>query len=91
MHRPNLLKRLICLGFTLSVLLSAVPLNATADGEIQLVDEDNFTLLWTSDPQWYSFAYPEILEHQNQWVVDNKERLDIRYVIHTGDFVEFAA
>lgn len=49
--------------------------------------DDVFTLLWTSDPQWYSFKYPEIIEHQNQWVADNFEEYDMRYILHTGDFV----
>lgn len=47
-----------------------------------------FTLLWTSDPQWYSFKYPEIIEHQNEWIAENYKDRDIRYMFHTGDFVD---
>jgi len=46
-----------------------------------------FTFLWTSDPQWYSFKYPEIIDHQNKWIAENYEEYDIRYMFHTGDFV----
>ena len=49
--------------------------------------DDVFTVLWTSDPQWYSFKYQEIIAHQNEWVVENFEEQDIRYIAHTGDFV----
>ncbi len=51
-------------------------------------DDQVFTLLWTSDPQWYSFKYFDIIEQQNQWVLDNIDTYDIRYTIHTGDFVD---
>lgn len=71
----------------LAVLFSLIPLGVHAE-EIHKQEADTFTLLWTTDPQWYSFAYPEILTHQNDWVVENYERLGIEYIIHTGDFVD---
>lgn len=79
------MKKLFCI--LLSLLLALTPMCVFADG-ITKVDNENFTLLWTTDPQWYSFAYPEILTHQNDWVVDNCERLGIEYILHTGDFVD---
>ena len=56
--------------------------------DIELIEEDNYTILWTSDPQWYSFAYQEILIDQNEWVIENFDRLNVKYIIHTGDFVD---
>ncbi|MBE6763731.1 MAG: hypothetical protein E7553_05180 [Ruminococcaceae bacterium] len=53
----------------------------------QKKDDAVYTLLWTSDPQWYSFKYFDIIEQQNQWVLDNLDTYDIRYTLHTGDFV----
>ncbi|MBQ6905557.1 MAG: metallophosphoesterase [Clostridia bacterium] len=71
----------------LAIILFLIPLSVQAE-EINKEDPDTFTLLWTTDPQWYSFAYPEILTHQNDWVVENYKRLGIEYIIHTGDFVD---
>ena len=79
------MKKLFCA--LLSSLFVLTPLCALANG-IGETDKDHVTILWTTDPQWYSFAYPEILKHQNEWVVDNYERLGIEYIIHTGDFVD---
>lgn len=73
---------LVCL-----VLFAAVSFGVSAE-EIGVTDESYFTFLWTTDPQWYSFKYFDIIKQQNQWVVDNYERLDIRYTFHTGDFVD---
>ncbi len=79
------MKKLFCT--LLSSLLVLTPMCALASG-IEETDKNHVTILWTTDPQWYSFAYPEILKHQNEWVVDNYERLGIEYIIHTGDFVD---
>ena len=79
------MKKLFCA--LLSSLFVLTPMYAHANG-IGETDKDHVTILWTTDPQWYSFAYPEILKHQNEWVVDNYERLGIEYIIHTGDFVD---
>lgn len=79
------MKELLCI--LLSVLLVSAPLCAVA-ADIEETDASHVTILWTTDPQWYSFAYPEILTHQNDWVVQNYQRLGIEYIIHTGDFVD---
>ncbi|MBE6578418.1 MAG: hypothetical protein E7651_01260 [Ruminococcaceae bacterium] len=79
------MKRAACI--LLTVLFALTPLSVCAE-EINKEQEDTFTLLWTTDTQWYSFAYPEILSHQNDWVVENYERLGIEYIFHTGDFVD---
>ncbi|WP_195572595.1 S-layer homology domain-containing protein [Paenibacillus sp. 1001270B_150601_E10] len=56
------------------------------------VSEDpyDFSFVWMSDTQYYSESYPEIYKTNVQWIVDNKEKMDIRYVIHTGDIVDDA-
>ena len=51
-------------------------------------EEDGvFTLGWVSDPQWYAFAYPDILTKQNDWIAENYKDLDMQYLLHTGDLV----
>ncbi len=76
------LKRVISLAALLALAVAMM----TSTGCSEPTDPV-FTLLWTSDPQWYSFKYFDIIEQQNQWVLDNQEEYDIRYTIHTGDFV----
>ncbi|MCR8657360.1 S-layer homology domain-containing protein [Paenibacillus endoradicis] len=53
-------------------------------------DEYDFSFVWMSDTQYYSESYPEIYTTNTQWIVDNQEEMDIRYVIHTGDLVDDA-
>jgi hypothetical protein len=46
-----------------------------------------WTLAVLPDTQNYSTFYPGLYAAQTGWIVANKERLDIRYVIHLGDVV----
>ncbi|MBQ3094107.1 MAG: metallophosphoesterase, partial [Clostridia bacterium] len=86
MFKKHFLRTLTVLLALLTVCASlpmaaiAATINPPADG--------NFTLLWVTDPQWYTFAYQDVLQNQNQWVVDNYNRMDMRYIFHTGDFVD---
>ena len=80
-------KRLLCALTVILLLVTAIPL-AVHGEEISPIEESDFTILWTSDPQWYSFKYQNILIDQNDWVVENYERMNISYIIHTGDFVD---
>ncbi|MBR5134494.1 MAG: metallophosphoesterase, partial [Clostridia bacterium] len=51
-------------------------------------NDRRFTIGWVSDPQWYSFKYFEHLTAQNDWIVENYDRLNMKYIVHTGDFVD---
>ncbi len=82
-------KKAVALVLSLVLVYGACPLTLTATAAtISPIEEENFTILWATDPQWYSFAYPEIIANQNNWVVDNYHRMDMRYIVHTGDFVD---
>jgi len=81
------MKRLLAILLCLAMLVGAVPMATTA-ATISPLDDDKFTILWATDPQWYSFKYHDIITVQNQWVVDNYSRMDMRYIVHTGDFVD---
>ncbi len=71
----------------LMLLVGGTSIYASAE-EISPTDGSEFTILWTTDPQWYSFKYQSILVDQNEWVVENYDRMNIGYIIHTGDFVD---
>jgi 3',5'-cyclic AMP phosphodiesterase CpdA len=45
------------------------------------------TIAWISDTQGYSSAFPENLNTMTKWIVENRERLNIQYVIQSGDMV----
>ena len=47
-------------------------------------NDRRFTIGWVSDPQWYSFKYFEHLTAQNDWIVENYDRLNMKYIVHTG-------
>jgi hypothetical protein len=48
---------------------------------------DFFTIVVLPDTQLYSATYPTIFTEQTQWIVDNKDRLNITFVVHVGDIV----
>ncbi|MBR5292362.1 MAG: metallophosphoesterase [Clostridia bacterium] len=45
------------------------------------------TIAWMSDTQQYASASSPMWAEMNNWILDNREKLDIRYVFHTGDIV----
>ena len=49
---------------------------------------ENFTIIVLPDTQGYVKYYPWILDNQTQWIVDNKETLNIAFVTQLGDLVD---
>lgn len=47
-----------------------------------------YSFIWMSDTQYYSMQYPAIFESMTNWTVSQLERLNIKYVLHTGDVVD---
>lgn len=52
-----------------------------------LSKERGFTIIVLPDTQTYSKDYPEVFSSQTQWIAENKENLNIQFVIHEGDLV----
>lgn len=48
----------------------------------------NFTIVVLPDTQFYSKKYPELFYNQTEWIVENKENLNIKIVLHLGDIVD---
>lgn len=46
-----------------------------------------YTIAWISDPQHYSAKFPELYESMTSFLRDNRERLHLAYIMHTGDLV----
>jgi hypothetical protein len=47
----------------------------------------SWTLVVLPDTQVYAQNYPELFEDQTRWIVENKDRHNIKYVLHLGDIV----
>jgi hypothetical protein len=47
----------------------------------------SWTLVVLPDTQFYSESYPELFKDQTRWIVANKDRYNIKYVLHLGDIV----
>jgi hypothetical protein len=46
----------------------------------------SWTLVVLPDTQIYTLDYPELFRDQARWIVANKNRYNIKYVLHEGDF-----
>ena len=49
---------------------------------------EEFSIVVLPDTQVYAQAYPKHFYTQTQWVADQAEVLNIKYVIHLGDITE---
>jgi predicted MPP superfamily phosphohydrolase len=47
--------------------------------------EHFFSIIILPDTQHYSSKYPEMFYKQMDWIVENKNQLNIQYVVHLGD------
>lgn len=50
----------------------------------------SLTIITLPDTQNYALSYPDIFTNQTQWIVANREALNIVYVCHEGDIVNNA-
>jgi hypothetical protein len=48
-------------------------------------EPESFTLIVLPDTQYYTLNYPQIFTSQTQWIKDNKEAMNIVFVLHEGD------
>jgi hypothetical protein len=48
---------------------------------------ENFTIVVLPDTQGYTKDYPWLFDNQTQWILDNKEALNIVFVTQLGDLV----
>lgn len=49
-----------------------------------------YTIAWISDTQYYSRSFPEIYYEMTDFLVNEKDRLNLKYIVHTGDLVHNA-
>jgi hypothetical protein len=69
---------------TISLLIIFFLAQATTNLSF-LNGNDYFSIILLPDTQHYSSDYPEIFYKQMNWIVENRNLLNIQYVIHLGD------
>jgi hypothetical protein len=47
-----------------------------------------FTVIALPDTQYYAESYPDIFEAQVRWILDNRQKQHIAFVVHEGDIVD---
>ena len=52
---------------------------------------ENFTVVVLPDTQYYPLSFPDIFENQTQWIVDNVKKMNIVFVTHLGDIVDYSS
>jgi len=87
MH-DNRLTKVFFLGFSLFLIVSSTI--ASASARSATTQESTFRIIVLSDTQHYSAEYPGIFTNQTEWILENKDALNIKFVIHTGDIVRDA-
>jgi hypothetical protein len=50
----------------------------------------DFTVVVLPDTQYYSESFPATFSAQTQWITNNRNTLNIKYVAHVGDIVNIA-
>jgi predicted MPP superfamily phosphohydrolase len=78
MNRERFSEKKTCLLIILVLLQSLISLSF-------LNSNDFFSIIVLPDTQHYSSSYPDIFYKQMDWIVENKNRLNIQYVVHLGD------
>jgi hypothetical protein len=72
----------------LVVALGALALIAACAGEGE-VGSNAWSIVVLPDTQDYTESFEDPFESQIDWILDNIDALDIRFVLHEGDIVEF--
>ena len=47
-----------------------------------------FTMVWMSDTQVLSRYYPEVFNAMRDWILNNREKENIQFIVHSGDVVD---
>lgn len=65
------------------------PLTVTFSGRLDITNPPgpDFTVIALPDTQYYSASYPDIFQSQIDWIIANREAMNIVYVAGLGDIV----
>ena len=51
-------------------------------------NDDYFSIIILPDTQYYTSRFPDFIYHQMDWIVQNRDLLNIQYVVHMGDITD---
>ncbi|HWR36958.1 MAG TPA: carboxypeptidase regulatory-like domain-containing protein [Clostridia bacterium] len=80
-----MLNRKLC---ALQVMVVAVFMLLFAVPGMAQTNSGEFTVIALPDTQFYSASYPQIFTSQTQWIADNIDALNIKFVLGLGDIVD---
>ncbi len=75
------------LAIILALIVIAFIINENMNYLYLQTSNNTFSIIILPDTQYYSKSYPQIFMNQTRWIVENKEKLNIKFVIHEGDIV----
>ncbi len=78
---------LVALGSALSTPLVAQPTEPSATSDRACTTPEDFTIIALPDTQYYSQSHPWVFKAQTEWIVANRQALNIAFVAHEGDLV----
>lgn len=92
--RPAIpLPRKLLTGFAVAILVvvtqGAFGAGGGAQSSLAASTEDEFTLVMVPDTQYAIQNKPELFYAQTNWILDNREALNIPFVLHVGDIIEW--
>ncbi|MDF1590036.1 MAG: metallophosphoesterase [Desulfobacterales bacterium] len=67
-----------------AVAFTTAPYSFSQDTTIS----SGFSVILVPDTQYYTKYYPQIYRQQTRWIADNRDRLNIKFVIHMGDITQ---
>jgi hypothetical protein len=73
------------LGFGAWASLGGILAPRARGGQLESDADDSFTLVWVTDTHIRGRVHRDHVRQANRWVIENRERLNIRLFVHTGD------
>lgn len=83
------MRKLIAIMLLAFMLAVCIPSESSLAIDEKYNDEDTFTIIWLSDTQDMAYhVYDHAMMRIGKWIADQREILDIRFVVQTGDAVD---
>lgn len=60
----------------------------TAENPYAAPEQYDFSIAWYTDTQYYSERYNQHYADMVSWIIENREDMNIQYVLHTGDIAD---
>lgn len=68
--------------------LAAWAAHPAASATLDPITPGAWTVAWLPDTQTYTLSHPDLFHAQTRWIAANRDKRNIRFVLHTGDVTE---